>query len=111
VPDEIAQVLLNVTINAIEAMPDGGNLYIKVGVKDDQMVLLMTNDGPPIPETHIDYVFDPFFTTKPGGSGLGLYISHNIVRRHGGTISVENLDHGRGVAYTLALPMTPSANL
>lgn len=107
VSDDIAQVLLNVTINAIEAMPDGGNLYIKVGVKDDQMVLSITNDGPPIPKAHIDYVFDPFFTTKPGGSGLGLYVSHNIVRRHGGTISVENLEHGRGVIYMLTLPITP----
>jgi PAS domain S-box-containing protein len=109
VPDQIVQALLNLMINAIEAMPEGGQLHIAARQEADAVVLTLTNDGPPIPAEHIAYVFDPFFTTKSGDAGLGLYISQNIIEDHGGTIEVENLEEDRGVTFMVTLPIAPSA--
>jgi two-component system sensor histidine kinase HupT/HoxJ len=67
--------------------------------------LTLINDGLPIPEEHMECLFEPFFTTKPEGAGLGLFVSYNIVRQHGGRLSAENLEDGQGVAFTIALPI------
>ncbi len=104
-PDQILQVLLNLSVNAIEAMPDGGHLHIAARADENIVELALTNDGSPIPAEHIERIFDPFFTTKPDGAGLGLSISHTIVHRHGGTISVKNLKDHRGVTFTITLPI------
>jgi len=102
--DQIVQVLLNLFLNAIEAMPDGGHLHVTSRAEGDMVALTLTNDGPPIPPEHLGHLFEPFFTTKPGGTGLGLSLSHSIVEQHGGTIYVNNLESGRGVAFTITLP-------
>jgi len=104
-PDQILQVLFNLSVNAIEAMPDGGHLHIAARADENVVEIALTNDGPPLPAEHIKRIFDPFFTTKPDGAGLGLSISHSIVHRHGGTISVGNLKDHRGVVFTIALPV------
>jgi PAS domain S-box-containing protein len=114
IPDQIIQVLLNLMINAIEAIQDTGHVHVTARVdqerKDkDMVVLTLTNDGPPIPPEHIEHIFDPFFTTKPGGVGLGLFASHHIVEQHGGMISVENLPDEQGVAFGIALPIARPA--
>jgi signal transduction histidine kinase len=109
VPDQIGRVLLNLVLNTTEAMPDGGSLHITARVEREQLILNLVNDGPPIPAEHVENIFDPFFTTKTDSAGLGLFISHNIIQRHGGTMSVENLRDGRGVAFTLALPVDGDA--
>jgi two-component system sensor histidine kinase HydH len=108
-PTQIVQVLVNLVINAIEAMPDGGHLHVTARVDGGMLVLSLTNDGPPIPPEYVGYVFDAFFTTKPGGTGLGLAISDSIVRKHGGTISVENLSGDRGVAFHVTMPTSRAA--
>jgi signal transduction histidine kinase len=108
VPDQIVQALLNLIINAIEAMPEGGRVHIAARQDADAAVLTLTNDGPPIPSEHVAYVFDPFFTTKSGDAGLGLYISQNIIEDHGGTIGVENIQKDQGVVFTVTLPIAPS---
>ena len=105
VPGQIAQVLLNLTVNAIEALGDGGHLKVTAGVDRDMLALAMTNDGPPIPEEHMEHIFEPFFTTKPGGTGLGLAICQSIIQQHDGTISVENLADDGGVTVTVRLPV------
>ena len=110
VPEQIVQALLNLMINAIEAMPTGGRVHIAAHQDAGVVVLTLTNDGPPIPSEHIAYVFDPFFTTKSGDAGLGLYISQNIVEDHGGTIEVDNLERDRGVVFTVTLPVVPPAD-
>jgi len=108
-PDQIIQVLLNLSVNAIEAMPNGGHLHITARVDGNVVALTLTNDGPPIPAEHIEHIFDPFFTTKFSGTGLGLAICHAIVHRHGGMISAENLEGGRGVVFTVTLPIADVA--
>lgn len=102
--DQIVQVLLNLILNAIEAMPNGGHLHITSRADGDMVALTLTNDGPAIPPEHLEHLFEPFFTTKPGGTGLGLSLSHSVVEQHGGTIRVNNLEGGRGVAFTITLP-------
>ncbi len=104
-PDQIVQVCLNLSINAIEAMPDGGRLHITGYADEDEVVLTLANSGPPIPEEQMAQIFDPFFTTKERGTGLGLPVSHSIVHHHGGTISARNLADGQGVAFTVRLPI------
>jgi signal transduction histidine kinase len=103
-PGQIIQVLLNLAINAVEAMPNGGHLHVAARVYGSMIALTMINDSPPLPPEHIARIFDPFFTTKMDGAGLGLYISRQIIQRHDGTIGVENLENGQGVAFTLTLP-------
>lgn len=115
-PQQIGRVLLNLMINAIEAMPTGGRLEITAslerGLKAGQQVLSLTlaDNGPAIPAEYMERIFDPFFTTKPGGTGLGLFVSHNIIQQHDGTLRVENLEGDRGVAFTLTLPLAPTGH-
>ena len=86
-------------------MSDGGHLHIAARANENVVEIALTNDGPPLPAEHIERIFDPFFTTKPDGAGLGLSISHTIIDRHGGTISVQNLNNHRGVTFTITLPI------
>ncbi len=106
-PNQIIQVLLNLIINAIEAMPKGGHLHIAARADGEAVALTISNNGPALPPQHIERIFDPFFTTKVDGSGLGLPICHSIVRQHGGTINVENVTEERGVTFTIRLPVHP----
>jgi signal transduction histidine kinase len=105
VADQIGQVLLNLVLNALEVMPKGGRLQLAARQQGEMLVLTVVNDGPSIPKEYLDHIFDPFFTTKPDGTGLGLFISHNIVQQHGGTLSVENTKDGQGVRFSMTLPV------
>jgi two-component system sporulation sensor kinase A len=110
-PKQILQVLVNLTINAIQAMPDGGHLDVVARVAGDVLALSLTNDGPSIPPEDVARIFEAFFTTKPEGTGLGLAISDSIVRRHGGAIRVENLAGDRGVTFVVTLPLARHVTL
>ncbi len=104
-PAQIEQVVLAMVINAIDAMPQGGNLWIKTQAADDALQLTIRDDGIGIPEEHLPHIFEPFYTTKEaGGSGLGLAISQNIVERHGGQIEVDSAI-GRGTTFKIVLPL------
>jgi len=104
-PAQIEQVVLAMVINAIDAMPQGGNLWISTESRDGQVVLIIRDDGIGIPAEHLPHIFEPFYTTKEsGGSGLGLAISQNIVERHGGTIGVDSVA-GRGTTFKVLLPV------
>ena len=104
-PAQIEQVVLAMVINAIDALPQGGNLWISTRVIDNQIVLTIRDDGTGITEEHLAHIFEPFYTTKEaGGSGLGLAISQNIVERHGGHIEVDSVA-GRGTAFKVCLPV------
>jgi PAS domain S-box-containing protein len=104
-PQEIQQVLLNLILNARQAIEAEGTIRVSVGSEGSWVVLCVEDDGCGIPEDLIDRIFDPFFTTKGvgEGTGLGLAISYEIVRRHGGEIEVESTA-GRGSKFQVRLP-------
>jgi len=105
-PNQIEQVVLAMVINAIDALPQGGNLWITTRqVSATNVELVIRDDGIGIPDEHLAHIFEPFYTTKEsGGSGLGLAISQNIVERHGGSIAV-NSKVGQGTTFTILLPV------
>ena len=105
-PAQIEQVALAMVINAIDALPQGGNLWIGTKVNPDSAIeLVIRDDGIGIPAEHLPHIFEPFYTTKEaGGSGLGLAISQNIVERHGGHIEMSSTV-GQGTTFRIALPV------
>ncbi len=103
-PEQLTQVFLNLVLNAIEEMRDGGTLHIAVRSEGKNALITFENDGPIIPPDVVTHIFEPFFTTKPEGSGLGLSVSHSLVEQQGGTIGVQNLGSERGVVFAVRLP-------
>ena len=106
--DQIQQVFVNVILNALDAMPEGGTLRVRSdSASEGHAVQVAFGDtGHGIPPEHIDKVFDPFFTTKSPnkGTGLGLAVSYGIIERHGGKIEVES-EGGVGTTFMIALPV------
>jgi two-component system NtrC family sensor kinase len=103
-PDELGQVFLNMIINALDAMPEGGTLRVSTRLaKDGRLTTTFADTGQGIAPEHIDRVFEPFFSTKEGGTGLGLSVSYNVIKRHGGEIAVEST-LGEGSRFTVWLP-------
>lgn len=102
--EQIAQVILNLTINAAQAMPDGGRITLTASEKDKGVQIQVRDEGVGIPQEHLDKIFDPFFTTKDMGTGLGLSVVHQIVSQLGGTVGVERNTEGRGMTFSLQFP-------
>lgn len=105
-PDQIQQVFLNLMLNSIDAMPEGGRLTVSMKKTDSSVEVMFSDTGTGIDETIIDRIFDPFFTTKsPGrGTGLGLSICYGIIREHNGTITVKSRK-GEGTTFAIRLPV------
>jgi two-component system NtrC family sensor kinase len=111
-PGQLEQVFTNIAINALDAMPDGGQFIIGVTVESttssDQRAICIrfADTGCGIPPDHLPHVFDPFYTTKSGGagSGLGLFVSHLIVDQHGGTIEIDSQER-EGTTVIIHLPV------
>lgn len=105
--DRINQVLLNLFLNALEAMESGGRLTVDAD-KDEEgrwIIIRVADTGHGIPAQNLSKVFDPYYTTKSTGTGLGLAIAHNIVDAHGGRIDVAS-PAGQGTTFTLRVPLT-----
>jgi two-component system NtrC family sensor kinase len=102
---QLQQVLLVLLVNAQEAMPHGGHVWLETAGADGAVVITVRDDGPGIPAEVRDRIFEPFFTTKQDGprTGLGLAIAAGIVEKHEGTIAVES-EAGRGTQFTVRLP-------
>jgi signal transduction histidine kinase len=107
-PDQMSQVLLNLVINALHAMPNGGVLRITLSSVDGKLKLIIADTGHGIATHDLPKIFNPFFTTKGvgKGTGLGLTVVHGIVQEHGGSIEVDS-EPGRGAAFTISLPLAP----
>jgi two-component system NtrC family sensor kinase len=104
---QIEQVLLALVMNALDALPQGGNLWVtsSFGREPDQVRVVVRDDGSGIPADILPRIFEPFLTTKESGRGvgLGLAISHSILERHNGNIEVQS-EVGRGTTFTVTLP-------
>jgi signal transduction histidine kinase len=102
---QLKQLFLNLFLNSLQAMNEGGELKLGVASTDGRNVLITVSDtGEGIPEENLDRVFDPFFTTKKGGTGLGLSICYGIVKSHEGDIEVRS-KIGQGTAVLIKLPL------
>jgi len=103
-------VFLNLFLNAIQAMPDGGSLIVKSYVEDDKVKIDVTDTGVGIPPENLDKIFDPFFTTKEvgKGTGLGLSVSYGIIEKHHGQV-VAHSEIGRGTTFSITLPPSGAA--
>ena len=103
----LEQVFLNLFLNAIQAMPDGGLIDVHAAREGDLLRIDVRDSGCGIPPEQLDRIFDPFFTTKdPGeGTGLGLSVSYGIIEKHGGKIGVES-EPGEGTRFSVFLPIS-----
>ena len=108
----IEQVLMNLVLNAVQAMKDGGGLTIRTSVVEGICLIEVRDTGSGIPPAVLPRIFDPFFTTKSEGegTGLGLSVSLGIVERHGGKILVDS-EVGKGTTFTLCLPVSRERSL
>jgi len=103
-PEQMQQVFLNIMLNAIQSMPEGGELYIRTSQEKDTVEVTFKDTGKGIPKEQFRRIFTPFFTTRHQGTGLGLSICRNIVEKHGGYIKVES-EPGEGTRFTVTLPV------
>lgn len=101
--DMLYQAFLNLLINAIQAMQNGGTIYVKISSTGDAVTILIEDEGEGIPDNLTEKIWDPFFTTKEKGTGLGLVIVKNIIEAHGGSIELANRSAG-GVRAKVTLP-------
>jgi len=102
---DLTQVLLNLSKNALDAMPDGGTLRFGTALRDGTVIITVADTGAGISPAVMKRLFDPFFTTKERGkgTGLGLAICHDMIEKHRGTIGVESTE-GTGTTFTIKLP-------
>lgn len=102
--NQLSQVFVNLILNAIDAMPEGGTLTIRSMAKEDDIIIQFEDTGIGIPREELSKIFDPFYTTKEKGTGLGLAVSYNIIKKMDGTLSVES-ELGKGTVFTIAIPI------
>jgi PAS domain S-box-containing protein len=103
--DFLKQAILNVVLNGVQAMPEGGNLNISARREDDTVVTEISDQGGGIPHELHDKIFELYFTTKKGGSGIGLAQTYQILQWHYGSVDFESLD-GKGTSFRLRLPVS-----
>jgi signal transduction histidine kinase len=102
----MSQVFVNLVLNAVQAIPGEGDIYIRLWSENGAARVAIRDTGPGIAPAVKERIFDPFFTTKPvgQGTGLGLSISYGIVEQHGGRIEVDS-QPGQGATFTVVLPL------
>jgi len=103
-PELLTQVLLNLLINAIQAMPEGGEVILSGEMRGGRVLIQVRDQGCGISTQDRDRIFDPFFTTKQTGTGLGLSVAHQIVEQHGGILTAE-ANAVRGTTFSMFLPL------
>ena len=102
-PGLLYQAFLNILMNAMQAMPEGGAIYIELSAHGNTLTILFCDEGPGISDEILNKIWEPFFTTKDKGSGLGLPIVRKIIEGHGGDIVIENAPE-KGAQVTVTLP-------
>jgi two-component system sensor histidine kinase HydH len=109
-PEQIKQILINLTINAIQAMPEGGEILLAAAKQGEYISLQVQDQGQGIDSELLDKIFDPFFTTKEYGTGMGLSVAHQIVAQHGGSLTAQK-NAGLGMTFSVLLPLHPGSDL
>ena len=104
VEDQLQQVLLNLILNAMEAMSGGGRLFVLGWEEGDRVVLAVEDTGPGIAPEVRDRLFEPLVSTKESGTGLGLAVSYNIIADHQGQLLLSKPRRGSGAAFRVVLP-------
>ena len=106
IPQQLNQVVLNILVNAAQAIEETGEITIKTWQENNDVFLIISDTGCGIDPENISKIFDPFFTTKEvgKGTGLGMNIAYNIIQQHGGSIAVES-KKGKGTTFTVSLPV------
>ena len=105
-PERIKQAVLNLVLNARDAMPEGGELIVATAPDGDRVQIDITDTGIGVPDHHLGKLFRVYFSTKQGGSGLGLATTRRILELHGGTIDVES-EVNQGTHFTVRIPVEP----
>jgi signal transduction histidine kinase len=102
---QLEQVFTNIILNAQDAMSEGGTLAVASSHTDSQVALHFSDTGHGIAKEDLPFIFEPFFTRKRSGkgTGLGLWVSHSVVREHGGRIEIES-ESGKGTTVSVVLP-------
>ncbi|MCZ7627230.1 MAG: ATP-binding protein [Candidatus Methylomirabilis sp.] len=105
-PGRINQVFMNLLLNAAQAIPEKGDIWISTASQGEKVSIVIKDTGCGIPEAHLAKIFDPFFTTKKVGQGmgLGLSLSYGIIQQHGGAMRVSS-HNGQGTEFTVELPV------
>jgi signal transduction histidine kinase len=111
-PQQIEQVVINLIQNAVQAMPEGGQLETRMVDQGEQVLLEISDTGKGIQPENLSRIFEPFFTTKPEGqgTGMGLAVTYGIVSRHGGQIDVQS-QIDEGTTFSIILPKEPEESL
>ncbi len=102
--NQLSQVIVNIVLNAADAMPNGGTLTIRSRVKENSIALDFEDTGAGIAKEHLGRIFDPFYTTKEKGTGLGLAVSYSIIKKLKGSLTAES-EIGKGSRFTISLPL------
>ena len=103
-PEQMKQVLLNLAINAVQAMTGAGEIVLAARQYDSSVVISVRDQGPGIDNEDLDKIFNPFYTTKDTGTGLGLSVVYQIVNQHGGVVTAERNPEG-GMTFSLTIPL------
>lgn len=106
-PDKVKQVLLNIFLNSLAAMKNGGNMEIKLLSQKNNIAAIISDTGKGIEKVNLPRIYDPYFTSKPAGTGLGLAVVQKIMEAHGGIVNVESVV-GRGTIVSLQFPLISS---
>lgn len=104
-PNQIQQVFFNLILNAMDAMPEGGEIYLESSYQNGTVQILVEDTGPGVPEGIRENIFEPFVSTRSHGTGLGLSVSYNILAAHEGSLELVT-DRGKGACFRVALPVT-----
>ncbi len=103
-PEQLQQVILNLTINAVQATPGSGDIVLRAKGGRGRIQIDVTDQGCGVRSDLLDRIFDPFFTSKENGTGLGLSVAHQIISQHGGALTAKNNPRG-GMTFTVLLPI------
>lgn len=103
--DQITQVMMNIVLNAIQILPDGGQIFIRLHQQQDAAMIEVADNGPGISDANQAHIFEPFFTQRAGGVGLGLAVVRQILQAHGGDIRYSSSQFG-GAQFTITLPIS-----